>query len=258
MLISGFKIGRFNGNHAVNFLITIMVNNWLNIIQDSLLPPTCILCSGKGFNRLDICHDCYMQLPWALHQCPRCAAPLPETSPINLICGECLHQAPAFDSTMAVFKHQHAIRYMVTQLKFNAQYKHARLLGTLLSDALKTQVDRPQAIVPMPLHPNRFRERGFNQSIEIARIISKNLRIPLLLNHCTRHRDTLHQTLLTRAERQKNVHNSFKLINPIPFSHIAILDDVMTTGSTLHELALVLKNAGVERVDAWVCSRAAK
>ncbi|NOT84390.1 MAG: ComF family protein [Methylococcaceae bacterium] len=233
-----------------------MVNNWLNIIQDSFLPPTCILCNSPGYNRWDICYDCYSQLPWAQHQCPRCAIPLPETSPINLPCGECLHQSPAFDHTIAVFKHQHAIRYLITQLKFNAQYKHARLLGLLLAEALSEYPELPQAIIPMPLHPNRFRDRGFNQSIEIAKIVAKRLQIPLLLNHYIRQRDSPHQTHLTRAERRKNVRNSFMQVKPVPLQHIAIVDDVMTTGSTLHELAQVLKKSGIQKVDAWVCARA--
>ncbi|MEQ1635825.1 MAG: ComF family protein [Methylococcales bacterium] len=233
-----------------------MVNNWLNIIQDSLLPPTCILCNNPGFNHWDICYDCYSHLPWAQHQCIRCAVSLPDTSPISIPCGDCQHQLPAFDSTVAVFKHQHAIRYLITQLKFNAQYKHARLLGLLIAEALSEKTEPPEAIIPMPLHPKRFRERGFNQSIEIAKIIAKQLNLPLLLKHCIRHRDTPHQTGLTRAQRHKNVRNSFMQVKPIPFRHVVILDDVMTTGSTLHELATVLKKSGVERVDAWVCARA--
>lgn len=232
-----------------------MVNNWINIVQDSLLPPTCILCNNPGFNRWDICYDCYNQLPWAQHQCPRCAAFLANTSLLDLPCGTCQQQAPAFDRTIAVFKYQHTIRYLVTHLKFNTQYKHARLLGSLLAEAFSKSAERPEAIIPMPLHPNRFKERGFNQSIEIARVVSKQLQMPLLLNHCIRHRDTLHQTHLTQTKRRENVRNSFALIKPVPVKHVAILDDVMTTGSTLHELALVLKNAGVKRVDAWACAR---
>ncbi len=233
-----------------------MVNNWLDIVQDFILPPTCILCSNPGFKRWDICEDCYRHLPWAQHQCPQCAACLPATTPATLPCGECMSQSPAFDTTVAVFRHQQAVRYLITHLKFNAQYQHARLLGLLLTDALRNKPDYPEAIVPMPLHPKRYQERGFNQSIEIARIVAGQLDIPLLLNHCIRHRDTLHQTRLTRAERRKNVRNSFTQVRSLTAQHVAIIDDVMTTGSTLHELASVLKKSGVQRVDAWVCARA--
>ncbi|MFI3138007.1 MAG: ComF family protein [Methylococcaceae bacterium] len=234
-----------------------MVNNWLNIIQDSLLPPTCILCNNPGFNRWDICYDCYSCLPWAQHQCPRCAATLPDSSPVTLPCGACLNQSPAFDSTVAVFKHQHAIRYLIAHLKFNAQYKHARLLGLLLAEALQfSTAPRPEAIIPMPLHPNRYQERGFNQSVEIARTVAQQLQIPLLLNHCIRNRDTGHQTQLSRAERLKNVRQCFTFTQPIHAKHIALVDDVMTTGATLQELAEVLKKSGVQRVDAWVCAHA--
>ena len=144
----------------------------------------------------------------------------------------------------------------MTQLKFNAQYKHARLLGLLLAEALSESQERPEAIIPMPLHVQRFQERGFNQSIEIANIVAKQLKIPLLLTHCIRHKNTPHQTELSRAERQKNVKGCFSLAQSINVQHVAIVDDVMTTGSTMQELSTVLKRSGVARVDAWVCARA--
>lgn len=233
-----------------------MVNNWLNIIQDFWLPPTCLLCNSPGHNRWDICYDCYTELPWLRRACLQCAITLPEDSPLDIPCGECQQRPPAFDQTSAVFKHEQAIRYLITHLKFNAQFKHARLLGLLLAEALAQAPARPEAIIPMPLHPKRFQERGFNQSIEIAHTVAKQLQLPLYLNYCVRHRNTPHQTNLTRTERLKNMHNSFSVRKPIPAQHVAILDDVMTTGSTLNELAVVLKNAGVQRVEAWVCARA--
>lgn len=148
------------------------------------------------------------------------------------------------------------MRYLITSLKFGAQYKNARLLGLLLAGRLKQTAERPDCILPVPLHKARYRQRGFNQAIEIARTVSKELQIPLDLTSCRRHSNTPHQTTLTAKQRRKNLKNAFSLIKPVQAQHIALLDDVMTTGSTVYELACLLKKAGVNRVDVWVCARA--
>ncbi len=256
-----------------------MVYNWINIIQDYLLPPTCILCGNPGHDSRDICHSCYTQLPRNNRCCYRCAeileipisAPvlscrtLPAQPPLTaspakplppILCGRCLSRQPAFDETYAPFIHQAAIRHLIGALKFGADYKNARLLGTLLAEHLKQTAERPDLIIPVPLHKARYRQRGFNQAIEIARTVAKELQIPLDLASCRRHRDTPHQTQLPAKKRRKNLKNAFSVIKPIHARHIAILDDVMTTGSTAHELAYILKKAGVSRVDVWVCARA--
>lgn len=234
-----------------------MVYNWINIIQDYLLPPTCILCGNPGYDSRDICHFCYSHLPRNNLCCYRCGEILesPPTAPL-LLCGRCLSRQPAFDETYAPFIHQGPIRHLIGNLKFGADYKNARLLGMLLADHLSQTAERPDLIVPVPLHKTRYRQRGFNQAIEIGRTVAKALQIPLDLSSCKRHRDTPHQTQLTAKKRRKNMKNAFSVIKPLHARHIAILDDVMTTGSTAHELAYVLKQAGVSRVDVWVCARA--
>lgn len=233
-----------------------MVYNWINIIQDYLLPPTCILCGNPGCDSRDICYSCYTYLPRNNLCCYRCAEILetPTTAPV--LCGRCLSQQPAFDETVAPFIHQGAIRHLITSLKFKAHHKNARLLGMLLAEHLKKTAELPDCILPVPLHKARYRQRGFNQAIEIARTVAKELQIPLDLTSCHRHRDTPHQTDLPAKKRRKNLKNAFSIIKPIHAQHIAILDDVMTTGSTAHELAYCLKKGGVSRVDVWVCARA--
>lgn len=256
-----------------------MVYNWINIIQDYLLPPTCILCGNPGYDSRDICNSCYLQLPRNNLCCYRCAEilELPATAPVQpcptipaqhpsgasrakqlpaVLCGRCLSRRPAFDETVAPFIHQGAVRHLIGALKFGASYKNARLLGILLADHLKQTAEQPDLIIPVPLHKTRYRQRGFNQAIEIARTVAKELQIPLDLASCKRHRDTPHQTRLPAKKRRKNLKNAFSIIKPIHARHIAILDDVMTTGSTAHELACVLKKAGASRVDVWVCARA--
>ncbi len=230
--------------------------NWINIIQDYLIPPTCILCGNTGFKGYDICTSCYQRLIRNQQCCYRCAGILEIPSTTPSLCGRCLSSIPAFDETYAPFLYQGEIRHLITSLKFGAHYKNARLLGLLLADQLKQTAQRPDLILPVPLHIARYRQRGFNQAIEIAKIVSRELQIPLDLTSCLRHRDTPHQTALAAKQRCKNMKNAFSIINPIHAQHIALLDDVMTTGSTVQELASLLKKAGVDRVDVWVCARA--
>ncbi|MDD1616843.1 MAG: ComF family protein [Methylococcaceae bacterium] len=233
-----------------------IVYNWLNIIQDYLLPPTCILCANTGWQGLDLCYSCYTQLAKNSQCCYHCARPLEIPAQLSPLCGNCLSHPPAFDTTYAPFIHHGAMRHLIAGLKFNADYKNARLLGVLLAEGLTQNPQLPDCIMPVPLHKARYRERGFNQSIEIARTAGKALQIPVDVYSCIRHRDTPHQTQLTAKQRRSNMKNAFSIIKPITTRHIAIVDDVMTTGSTVHELAVVLKKAGAARVDVWICARA--
>ncbi len=230
--------------------------NWLNIIQDCLLPPTCLLCGNVGHGNRDLCLACQRDLPGNTQCCYQCAEVFDLPSPAPRLCGRCLSLRPAFDETHAPFTHEGAMRHLVTSLKFRADYKNARLLGQLLADHLSPAVERPDLILPVPLHKARYRERGFNQAIEIARTVAKELQLPLDLDSCRRHRDTPHQTRLAAKQRRNNMKNAFTVVKPINARHVAILDDVMTTGSTAHALAAALKKAGVDRVAVWVCARA--
>ena len=233
-----------------------MVNNWLNIIQDYVLPPTCILCGSPGFDSQDICTLCFNDLHKNKHCCYRCAEIFETANSTPLLCGQCISKSPAFDETYAPYMHQHTIRYLIASLKFKQNYKNARLLAYLLASYLEKTAEMPQSIIPVPLHKQRYKERGFNQSTEIAKTVSKRLNIPLDTKSCIRKRNTQHQFELPAKQRYTNIKNAFEVCQPIKAQHIAILDDVMTTGSTVNELAKVLKKAGVNRVDIWVCARA--
>ncbi len=179
-----------------------------------------------------------------------------ETGPtVTGPCGHCLSNAPAFDETHAPFIYQGAIRYLITSLKFNSAYQNARLLGQLLAEHLAHTASAPESVIPVPLHPFRYQERGFNQAIEIARTVTQELGLPLDLTSCRRLRNTKQQTSLSARQRHRNMKQAFAVAKPLKAKHVAILDDVMTTGSTTHELALALKQAGVEKVDVWVCAR---
>ncbi len=232
------------------------VYNWLDIIQEALLPPTCILCGNPGFNSLDICETCHVRLPRNNVCCYRCAEIFASPIVAPTLCGRCLSETPSFDETHAPFIHQDEIRHLITGLKFGAQFKNARLLGNLLADHVGKAAEKPDCIIPVPLHKARYHERGFNQALEIARTVSKSLGIPVDYASCGRHKDTPHQTGLSAKKRRQNLRRAFSVQNSIQAQHIAIIDDVMTTGSTANALATELKKAGASRVDVWVCARA--
>ena len=172
------------------------------------------------------------------------------------LCGRCLKNTPSFDETQAPFLYDSAMRYLIAQLKFHQQYKNARLLGSLLARHIAAACERPECLIAVPLHRHRYLERGFNQSLEIARHVSRQLAIPLDYQHCIRRRDTGHQTDLAAKQRRNNMKGAFALTAPLAYRHVAIIDDVMTTGATLDALATALKRSGIERVDAWSCARA--
>lgn len=233
-----------------------MVNNWLNSIQDCLFPPTCLLCERPGHLSRDLCSDCCKSLTQNEFRCPRCAAPMQPDAPPSCLCGQCVTQLPAFDHVHAPFLFQDAIRYLILGLKYRRRFQNARLLGALLVDSLDTTVTLPQLLIPVPLHPARYRERGFNQAIEIGRTVAKQLQLPLELSVCRRRRDTPHQTGLTAKQRRKNLRHAFAPAKPLSAQHVAILDDVMTSGTTVNEMAKILRKAGAARIDVWTCARA--
>lgn len=231
------------------------VNDWPRIIQDWLYPPTCLLCGDPGDRSLDLCRPCADSLPRIGTACPRCALPLAASG--LFLCGACQKRPPAFDAAHALFHYQEPVAHLIRGLKFGARYAGARLLGTLLTDHLAERAGRPEAIIPVPLHSGRYRERGFNQSIEIARTVSRRLHLPLDLESCRRVRATPAQTRLPAGERRKNLRRAFAA-DPLPFRHVAILDDVVTTGTTANEVAKALRRAGAERVEVWACARAGR
>lgn len=205
---------------------------------------------------MDLCQACFEDLSRNIHCCYRCGEHFETPTAIPQLCGRCLKKPPSFDETHAPYLYDDAMRFLITQLKFGHRYKHARLLGTLLANCLAESTELPECIIPVPLHRNRYGQRGFNQSIEIARHLSKQLDIPLDLNSCVRSRNTPHQAELAAKQRRKNIKNAFSIIKPLPYQYVAIVDDVMTTGATVEALAHVLKRHGVSQVDVWVCARA--
>jgi ComF family protein len=156
------------------------------------------------------------------------------------------------------FRYAWPLDHLVRELKYHARLAHGRVLGTLLAAQLPGRgAALPSRIVPVPLHASRHRDRGFNQSGEIARHVATQLGLVLDERSCVRVRATEDQALLSARDRRRNVRRAFALTQRLPCAHVAILDDVLTTGSTANELARVLKRGGVKQVSVWAVARAA-
>lgn len=194
-------------------------------------------------------------MPFQQSACTRCGADLATAE--DALCGRCQRHPPHFDRTVSLFRYEEPARHLILGLKFHRRYAYGRLLGTLVAENLiRCRADLPERIVPVPLHPERFRQRGFNHAAEIAREVARHLGVPMDAEMARRTRETRPQVGLPAEERLRNVRDAFWVKAPCPLRHVAILDDVVTTGATVNELAGLLKRCGVARVDVWTCARA--
>jgi len=214
-----------------------------------LFGGTCFLCRGAAPGIL--CTACDADLPrLAPPRCPRCAL----ESPRGELCGRCLSEAPRYDATVAALAYEFPADALVHALKFRGELALAGLLGQLLLEKIEAlEID---CVMPVPLSAARLRERGYNHAAEIARHLarrSSNLTLDVAL--CERTRDTPPQMELPFAERQRNVRGAFRCTRSLARQTVAVVDDVMTTGATLNEVASVLKTAGAARVVNWVVAR---
>jgi len=229
-----------------------MTAHKLNIrsIFKQAFPHTCLLCgatSGTGH----LCSACLADLPWhSQPQCPQCAIPTPD----GQVCGVCLKHPPAFDRTCAALAYAFPLDRLIPRLKYHGQLAIAPALGECLAQVAASR-PRPDRLIAMPLHAKRIRERGFNHATEIARDAAKRLGLPLDTDCCQRTRDTPPQMGLKHDARRRNVRGAFACTGDVRGQHIALIDDVMTTGTSLDELAATLKRAGASEVTCWVAAR---
>jgi ComF family protein len=206
------------------------------LIAATAFPPRCILCGFPGASRdLDLCEVCLADLPWARR---------------------------SGDARVALH-YQHPVDQLIRRLKYQGAIAHARVLGVLLATFIRESGEElPALLVPVPLHTARWRARGFNQAAAIARYAGRMLEIPVMRHAVVRLRDTPSQTALDVHARRRNVRGAFAVRGDRPLrnlsaaGHVAIVDDVMTTGSTVNELRHVLLAAGVRRVEVWAVARA--
>jgi len=218
------------------------------------LPNYCLLCKLTPSD-CGLCEACTASLPWQQHSCPCCAAPMLE----DILCGQCLQHEHSYDQIIVPFRYEHAMRYFINQFKFHERLIVARLLSILLTQHLKTRHDFivPDLLLPVPLHKTRIRKRGFNQALELAKPLSKVLHIPVHHTLLYKKQASMAQSLLDFKARQKNIKKLFGLKHAVMGKHIGIVDDVVTTGSTVNEIAKLLKQNGAMRVSVFAIARTA-
>jgi len=220
-----------------------------------VLPPRCLLCGAAGDAGRDLCAGCRGDLAANAPSCPRCAMPLATPAPA---CGQCLRRAPPFARAWAPLRYAHPLDLLEARFKFRADLAAGRVLSSLLIEcAARDAPELPELLIPIPLHASRLRERGYNQTLELLRPLAQALGVPLRADALVRVRATPPQTGLDAAARKRNLRGAFAVApNTSLPAHVALFDDVMTTGATLREAAQTLLRAGVARVDAWALARA--
>jgi ComF family protein len=225
----------------------------LGALQRFVLPYRCLLCGAKGDDGLDLCRHCAAELPRNQACCARCALPLPQAA---ALCGQCQRRPPPWDAAWVPFRYAWPLDRLESRFKFGADLAAGRVLSSLwLRES--PPMTMPAWLLPVPLHVGRLRERGYNQAIELAKPLASSHGPSLRFDGLIRSRATPAQTELGALARRRNVRGAFTARPHTTWpAHVALFDDVMTTGATLSECARVLKRAGVQRVDVWALARA--
>ncbi len=206
-------------------------------------PHTCILCHyPTGINR-DLCEACFLALPIIPQGNAGCA---------NIYT----------DASFALFSYESPLTKLIMDLKFQQRLINAQILGELMAEAIQNHWYKnktlPSLILPVPLHAKRLRERGYNQALELSRPIARALKIPIDVKSCLRIKQTEAQATLAADERAQNMKNAFRIQRDLTGHHVAILDDVTTTGQTLMEFSQTVKEAGASQIDIWCCAKTLK
>lgn len=245
--------------------------NLLSHVERWLLPYACISCNKLSDQTKDLCTSCEKKLPWVKHSCIQCGISFKHNAltSTDKICGQCQNTPPKFDFTVTAFEYQEQATILITQFKFKHQLAYGRVLSELLSEQIAKKISNlhldslPEAIIPVPLHWWKHSLRGYNQSAIIAKILSKKLSIPLDIRLVKRKKFTKSQRLLNTRARKQNIKNAFAVIHSeknqqklASYRHLAIVDDVVTTGSTVNQLANLLKKHGVKTISVWALARA--
>lgn len=219
----------------------------------AIFKQRCALCCSYQGTELGICQPCLLDLPWhQATQCPQCAL-LSD----GRTCGNCLAAPPSFDATYSIFTYEFPLDKLLQQYKYRETLQLSHTFAELLEQKLELSQDNRNIdlVIPMPMHDKRLQERGFNQALEIARLLCQRTGLPLDYNICKRVKLTPPQAGLPLKERAKNIRGVFSCNKNLQGMNIALVDDVMTTGASLDELAKTLKQAGAAHVECWVVAR---
>lgn len=201
-------------------------------LTNILFPLQCLLCDLSSCNERAVCDACYNALPQHKNN---------------------------DDHLIALFDYEEPISSLIWKLKFQGDLSIAHWFSQLFIEKISNSYSAaslPDLIIPVPLHHDRLKQRGFNQAVEIAKPIAKHFHIPIDIKTCIRIKNTVAQSSLSARERRHNIKNAFALSWPVTAKKIAIMDDVITTGGTTNEIVELLSLHGVMTIDLWACARA--
>ncbi len=234
-----------------------MVNKWSDFRQFLRLKGHCLVCDGLPQTTPGLCNSCAHDIRRIDRPCHQCGEPM-HSNESSHKCGRCQTSAPCFDHCIAPLHYSDPLRQLHLKFKFHQDLAAGNLLANLLCDILCQRSELPQLLVPIPLHSVRMRQRGFDQALEIAKVLARRLQIPLQTELLVRKNSTQPQSELSRVQRQTNLRNAFSLTQPMHVKHVALIDDIMTTGSTFNTAAQLLKTAGVKTVEVWAVGRSTR
>jgi ComF family protein len=234
---------------------TYQVYNWLNNDQ------FCLLCDESTGSTRSICEACETDLPWLADQCERCALPMPLS---DLTCTQCSINPPAFDEVVAAWLYDFPIDSLVTRFKHQGKWPLGRLLAELFAQFLQYRFNeglaRPDFLLPVPMANRRLRQRGYNQAAMLTGWLGPSLKLPVKERLIKRVKETPAQQGLDAKARRRNLLGAFELLSAqnVTGKHIALVDDVLTTGSTADVIAKMLRQAGARQVDVYCLARTPK
>lgn len=236
---------------------------WLKalVYKCTNINQACLLCDALTDQPYALCACCELELPWLDDQCRICALPLPMR---DLTCGQCRRKRPAFKQVQALWHYGFPVDALITRFKHNRQWPLGRLLAELQSNSLQNRFEqglpRPDLLLPVPMARGRLRQRGFNQAAMLARWLSAHLHIPCDEQSLQRPHESRAQQALGAKDRQRNLREAFTLGRTAALEglHLALVDDVMTTGATAQAVASLLRQAGASRVDVYCLARTPK
>jgi ComF family protein len=231
-----------------------MINKCINFIQEVVFAQSCLNCGRLSKTPSAICSQCLAKLPANGMCCRQCALPLESVQ--QLVCGHCQKTPPGFDSAFIPFIYSDPVDQWIWKFKFRNDLVSGKLLADLFLHQLRhSPTAMPEVLVPVPLHSSRLRQRGFNQSTWLARHVGRQLGIPVDYRTVERRLKTPPQHELDMKKRTSILRNAFMLNGNIGHHHVAIVDDVLTTGSTVNEITKLLRYSGCSRIDAWAIAR---
>ena len=235
----------------------------LNVI-DRLFPGVCVLCRRRSGRDIGLCIECEQACAINSEACPRCAEPLAAAASDSAggadepLCGTCLSSPPPWQRTVAPFTYTPPLSRILSSLKTGNGLLEARILGALLAPCVRERYagePLPAALVPMPMTRRRRWRRGFNQAELLAAVVARALDLPHVRSCLVRTKDAPPQRSLSRSARLRNVRGAFEVKRPLPGRHVALVDDVTTTGATVRAAAAALRRGGAGRVDVWTVAK---